>query len=316
MGLGKLVDLFLFPCGKGTFLHDTLNKQIFRTLFQGQKRELLRLFFFHDRNSFGSRTQIHIDFFIIDHHRGPHRLIALAADVVQPSGKEFVESIDLLFMCGVVGISLVIDTNAAVLIAESPKCSGLFVDLEIHIGVIHPVAVLHIVMLHAVMGTVFMVNDQRIVGFSGLQPQILILTGHNLREQLLKAAEILVRRRVSLDGRRCRLLRCICGESCFGGLHNSMGILVRNGCRLVTGCWCVVFHLNNRRWLDRFHYGFSGFIGNRIQDIIEIRFSDGHLPVRTAHFINFIRDVIIPDGIRLLLYDRIGIVAVLDHGVQ
>ena len=56
MGLGKLVDLFLFPCGKGTFLHDTLNKQIFRTLFQGQKRELLRLFFFHDRNSFGSRS--------------------------------------------------------------------------------------------------------------------------------------------------------------------------------------------------------------------------------------------------------------------
>lgn len=48
-----------------------------------------------------------------------------------------------------------------------------------------------------------MVNDQRIVGFSGLQPQILILTGHNLREQLLKAAEILVRRRVSFDGRRC-----------------------------------------------------------------------------------------------------------------
>ena len=219
-------------------------------------------------------------------------------------------------MCGVVGISLVIDTNATVLIAESPKCSGLFVDLEIHIGVIHPVAVLHIVMLHAVMGTVFMVNDQRVVGFSGLQPQILILTGHNLREQLLKAAEILVRRRVSLDGRRCRLIRCICGESRFGGLHNSMGILVRNGCRLVTGCWCVVFHLNNRLWLDRFHYGFSGFIGNRIQDIIKIRFSDGHLPVRIAHFINFIRDVIISDGIRLLLYDRIGIVAVLDHGVQ
>ena len=95
-----------------------------------------------------------------------------------------------------------------------------------------------------------------------------------------------------------------------------MGILVRNGCRLVTGCWCVVFHLNNRLWLDRFHYGFSGFIGNRIQDIIKIRFSDGHLPVRIAHFINFIRDVIISDGIRLLLYDRIGIVAVLDHGVQ
>lgn len=76
------------------------------------------------------------------------------------------------------------------------------------------------------------------------------------------------------------------------------------------------FHLNNRLWLDRFHYGFSGFIGNRIQDIIKIRFSDGHLPVRIAHFINFIRDVIISDGIRLLLYDRIGIVAVLDHGVQ
>ena len=273
------------------------------------------MFFFHDRNSFGSRAQIHIYFFIIDHHRGPHRLIALAADIVQPGGKETVEPVDCFLVCGVVGISLVIYTNAAVLITESPKCPSLFVDLEIHIRVIHPVAVLHIVMLHAVMGTVFMVNDQRVVGFSGLQPQILILTGHNLREQLLKAAEILVRRRVSLDGRRCRLLR-FCGESCFGGLHNSMGILVRNGCRLVTGCWCVVFHLNNRRWLDRFHYGFSGFIGNRIQDIIEIRFSDGHLPVRTAHFINFIRDVIIPDGIRLFLYDRIGIVAVLDHGVQ
>ncbi|MDY6181495.1 MAG: hypothetical protein SPI15_11705, partial [Candidatus Faecousia sp.] len=65
-----------------------------------------------------------------------------------------------------------------------------------------------------------MVNDQRIVGFSGLQPQILILTGHNLREQLLKAAEILVRRRVSVDVRRCRLLRCICGEIRFGGLHH------------------------------------------------------------------------------------------------
>ena len=316
MGLSKLVDLFFFSCGKGASLHDTLNKQIFRTLFQGQKGELLRLFFFHDRNSFGSRAQIHIDFFIVDHHRGPHRLIALAADIVQPGGKETVEPVDCFLVCGVVGISLVIYTNAAVLITESPKCPSLFVDLEVHIRVIHPVAVLHIVMLHAVMGTVFMVNDQRVVGFSGLQPQILILTGHNLREQLLKAAEILVRRRVSLDGRRCRLLRCICGESRFGGLHNSMGILVRNGCRLVTGCWCVVFHLNNRRWLDRFHYGFSGFIGNRIQDIIEIRFSDGHLPVRTAHFINFIRDVIIPDGIRLLLYDRIGIVAVLDHGVQ
>ena len=63
-------------------MHDTLNKQIFRTLFQGQKGELLRLFFFHDRNSFGSRAQIHIDFFIVDHHRGPHRLIALAADIV------------------------------------------------------------------------------------------------------------------------------------------------------------------------------------------------------------------------------------------
>ena len=102
--------------------------------------------------------------------------------------------------------------------------------------------------------------------------------------------------RVSLDGRRCRLLRCICGESRFGGLHNNRGIFVRNGCRLVTGCWRVVFHLNNRLRLDRFHYGFSGFIGNSIQNIIKIRFSNGHLPVRTAHFINFIRDVIIPMG--------------------
>lgn len=95
-----------------------------------------------------------------------------------------------------------------------------------------------------------------------------------------------------------------------------MGIFVRNGCRFVTGCWCVVFHLNNRLRLDRFHYGFSGFIGNSIQNIIKIRFSNGHLPVRTAHFVNFIRDVIIPDGIRLLLYNRIGIVAILDHGIQ
>ena len=236
MGLSKLVDLFFFPYGKGTSLHDTLNKQIFRTLFQGQKGELLRLFFFHDRNSFGSRAQFHIDFFTVDHHRGPHRLIALTADIVQPGGKEFVESIDFRFMCGIIRIGLVIDTNAAVLITERPQGSGLSVDLEIHVGVIHPVAVLRIVMLHAVMGTVFMVNDQRIVGFSGLQPQILILTGHNLREQLLKAAEILVRRRVSSDGRRCRLLRCICGESRFGGLHNNRGSFVRNGCRLVTGC--------------------------------------------------------------------------------
>ena len=113
-----------------------------------------------------------------------------------------------------------------------------------------------------------------------------------------------------------RLLRCICGESRFGGLHNNRGIFVRNGCRLVTGCWCVVFHLNNRLRLDRFHYGFSGFIGNSIQNIIKIRFSNGHLSVRTTHFINFIRDVIIPDGVRLLFYNRIGIVAILDHGIQ
>ena len=57
-------------------------------------------------------------------------------------------------------------------------------------------------------------------------------------------------------------------------------------------------------------------LGNSIQNIIKIRFSNGHLSVRTTHFINFIRDVIIPDGVRLLFYNRIGIVAILDHGIQ
>lgn len=39
------------------------------------------------------------------------------------------------------------------------------------------------------------------------------------------------------------------------------------------------------------------------------------MPVRTAHFINFIRDVIIPDGIRLLLYVIVDCTSLLTGNV-
>ena len=170
MGPGKFVDTIFFLCSQRPTQHSALNQQIFRVSFRGRGQEgkLLRFLIFCGRDCFGGWPQLHIHFLIIDQHSGAYRLIALTGDVVQPGSEELAEPGNFLFLRRVCGVCLLIYADAAVFIAEGPQGPGLRVDQEVHIGVIHPVAILHIVMFHAVVIAVFVVDHQGIIGVPSL----------------------------------------------------------------------------------------------------------------------------------------------------
>ena len=315
-----MVNLLFFPLGKRTLLHDALNQHILPAFFsRRQQSKLFRFLILCGRGLFGSRPQLHIHFLIIDQHRGADRLIALTGDVVQPGGKELAELSDSLFLCRVCGVSLLIHADAAVFIAERPQGSGFRVNLEVHIGVIHPVAILHIVMFHAVMIAVFVVDHQGIIGIPGLQTQGFILAGHDFREQLLKTPEILVGGRVAL-GRRWNgpwwnRLWYLNRELCI--VRDSIGHLA--GGKLLG--WRVIFmggfgcsHRWRLRW-DRLLIGFSRFIGNGAQNIVIVGLSNLTLGGAT-HFFHFIRNVIIPNGVWFFRRGYIRVSARFNQSIQ
>ena len=312
-----MINLLFFTFGERTFLQDALNQQIFRASFRrrGQEGKLLRFFGFCGRSCFGGWPQLHIHFLIIDQHSSAYRLIVLTGDVVQPGSEELAEPGDLLFLRWVCGVSLLIHADAAVFIAERPQGPGLRVNQEVHIGVIHSVAILHIVMFHAVVIAVFVVDYQGIIGVPSLQAQRFILAGYDLREQLLKTPEVLVGGRAALG--RCwnrlwhlnRGLCIVCGRSigCLTGRKLLGWGMIFMGSFTCPGRRCL--------WRNWLLIGFSSFIGDGAQNIVIIGLPD--LPLwGAAHFFYFSRDIVVPNRVRFFLRSYIWVSARFDQGVQ
>ena len=320
MGPGKFVDTIFFLCNQRPTQHSALNQQIFRASFRrrGQEGKLLRFFGFCGRSCFGGWPQLHIHFLIIDQHGGAYRLITLTGDVVQPGSEELAEPGDLLFLRWVCGVRLLIHADAAVFIAERPQGPGLRVNQEVHIGVIHSVAILHIVMFHAVVIAVFVVDYQGIIGVPSLQAQRFILAGYDLREQLLKTPEVLVGGGIPSGfmwgWRFFRWWNQIGLTSRHNDLLSASNRLWPKGIYFIR-LWDSLGFCKYRLRADGFFRRFTCFISHSTQNIVIVGLPD--LPLRgAAHFFYFSRDIVVSNGVRFFLHSYIRVNARFDQGVQ
>ena len=320
MGPGKFVDTIFFLCSQRPTQHSALNQQIFRASFRrrGQQGKLLRFLIRCGRSCFGGWPQLHIHFLIIDQHSSAYRLIVLTGDVVQPGGEELAEPGNFLFLRWVCGVRLLIHADAAVFIAERPQSSSLPVDQEVHIGVIHSVAILHIVMFHAVVIAVFVVDHQGIIGVPSLQTQRFILAGHDLREQFLKTLEVFVGGGIPSGfmwgWRFFRWWNQIGLTSCHNDLLPASNRLWDKGLYFIR-LWDSLDFCKYRLRADGFFRRFTCFISHSTQNIVIVGLPD--LPLRgAAHFFYFSRDIVVPNRVRFFLRSYIWVSARFDQGVQ
>ena len=176
----------------------------------------------------------------------------------------------------------------------------------------------NIVMFHAVVIAVFVVDYQGIIGVPSLQTQRFILAGYDLREQLLKTPEVFMGGGIPSGLMRgWRFFRwwsqisLICRHD---DLLPASNRLWHKGVYFIR-LWDSLNFCKYRLRADWFFRRFTGFIGHSAQNIVIVGLPD--LPLRgAAHFFYFIRNVISPDGVRFFLLGYIRVSARFDQGVQ
>lgn len=173
-------------------------------------------------------------------------------------------------------------------------------------------------MFHAVVIAVFVMDHQGIVGVPSLQTQRFILAGHDLREQLLKTLKIFVGGGIPsgfMWGWR------------FFRWWNQIGLISRHDDLLPANnrlwhkgvyfirLWDSLDFCKYRLRADRFFRRFTCFISHSTQNIVIVGLPN-LAPDTAAHFFYFIRDIVVPDGVRFFLCGYIRVSARLNQSVQ
>ena len=173
-------------------------------------------------------------------------------------------------------------------------------------------------MFHAVVSAVFVVDHQGVIGVPSLQTQRFILAGHDLREQLLKTPEVFmgggIPSGLMRGWRFFRWWNQIVLISRHDDLLPASNRLRHKGVYFIC-LWDSLDFSKYRLRADRFFRRFTCFISHSTQNIVIVGLTD--LPLGdTAHFFYFIRDIVVPDGVRFFLCGYIRVNTRFDQGIQ